>query len=143
MNTVAEKIMYTNDLAAIVEAKNRKELAQKSNLVTTEISDELKKGKPALDPTITEATVIERKRKRGGKYKVRVVDHQITPAPAIGYLWVWLDCDGTVDTHLQKVSGKATNEIQSFSCILPNVNGPSFIDRKLIVMAMLSIFFIP
>nr|XP_018913691.1 PREDICTED: uncharacterized protein LOC109041726 [Bemisia tabaci] len=57
------------------------------------------------------------------------------------YLGVWLDADGTLNTHFKKILEKASSAIKSFSRILPNVDGPSSMKRKFIATAILSIIF--
>ena len=139
--TAAKKIAYADDLALLVEGKNRSELSRNTNSVTKEINTELNRVKLSLEPSKTEAEVITSKKKSRRNYKVKVVDHPVTPVPAIKYLGLWLDNDGRLNTHFKKIAEKTASVIKGFSCILPNVRGPSFMKRKLIVSAILSIIF--
>lgn len=140
--TVAEKIAYADDLAIIIETKTRRELSINTNQETTEINDELVKAKLALEPTKTEALeIVGKRKKKRRRFKLKVIDHPITPTPFMRYLGVWLDEDGTLNTHFKKISEKASSAIKSFSCILPNIDGPTFMKRKLIASAILSIIF--
>lgn len=77
------------------------------NAFTKEINDELLKSDLSIESTKTEAEVITKKRNsRKRNVKIKVIDHPIVPSSALRYLGVWLDNNGTFNTHVEKKKKK-------------------------------------
>ena len=96
--------------------------------------------KLSLEPDKTEACFLG----GGGKWKkasFRVLGCLIRPSPSIKYLGIWLDKRLSFRNHVIKACEKALKVHRSLIPLLPNIRGPSFKKRKLILNAVYSSLF--
>lgn len=138
--TRCKKLGYADDLSVIIEAETAKELRCKTKIVTNEINEEMVPRKLSLEPSKTEACILEGG-KKWKKISVRVLDCLIKPSPSIKYLGIWLDKKLGFKNHVFKDCEKATRVHASLIPLLPNIKGPSFKKRKLILTAAYSSLF--
>lgn len=136
----ADKLGYADDVLLVIRAKNKHDLIEKSRHVTKQIKNKLDEKELTLEASKSEATLLSRK--KVDKDAVVIVDN--TPVPvktSQKYIGFHLYKGLSMSHHVEQACKKAKRATASYRCLLPNVKGPSFLKRKLIVSAIMSIIF--
>lgn len=135
------KIAYADDMLAIFRCIDVDTLKLKTQRKTKEFKEEL--GKKSLNLELNKVdAVILRSTKKVAKKAVIVVDEkEIKPAHSMRYLGFHLTKNLDMSHHINEVCNKAINVSRSYRCLMPNLHGPSFLKKSLIVSAIMSIIF--
>lgn len=135
-----EKLGYADDLSVIFEASTIPELRAVSEVVSAEINEELGPKRLGLEPDKTEACLLGGG-KRWSRASFRVLGCLIRPSLSIKYLGFWIDKNLSFKNHVIKACEKAKKVHCSLLPLLPNIRGPTFKKRKLILNAVFSSLF--
>lgn len=137
-NPPCEKVAYADDVTAIFGVDTLKEVKTSSNSITSMLDEDLAEKQLHLAPTKTELCLLAGPLKLCKKAFASVKGCRIKAQPAIKYLGVWLDRQLKFRHHIRNICQKTRKVHQSLSCLLPNMRGPSFKKRKMILTAALS-----
>lgn len=134
------RITYADDVLMIFRSYDLAGLRNDSKIVTTEFARKLEKKSLTLEAEKSDAIILSTRRFKEEPI-VTVVNTPVRVGTCMRYLGFYLDKGLSMSQHVREVCKKAQKVTTSFRILLPNVNGPSFLKKKLIIFSIMSIIF--
>ncbi|PHT96528.1 hypothetical protein BC332_34546 [Capsicum chinense] len=135
----AEKIAYADDLLQLLLTKDKNTLLRDSNRITSQTNKQLKKKGLTMECSKTESLILEGKRKDCDGAMISVDGKILEVGTSLRYLGFFLDKGLSMSHHLKTVCEKTKRVANHFRSIMPNIDGPTFLKRSLVIHAILSI----
>lgn len=127
-------IAYADDLALLIVEKNKLKMLQKAKIGIRAIKTWTKEAELELAPEKTEIMVVPRGHRRGEIFQFNIDDNIVLQSKrAIKYLGIWIDDALSFRRHLEEANAKAEKSAAAIARLLPNLNGPTFLKRKLLM----------
>lgn len=126
-------VAYADDLALLVKDLSRTEMIAKTERCVSLIDLWIRGMRLEMAHEKTEAMVIPRGHRRGEEVVLSTGQNTITTKRAIKYLGIWIDDDLSYRRHIQETTKKAEKSITAIGRILPNIMGPSYHKRRVLV----------
>ena len=133
-----ELIGFADDTAILVEAKEPSELKRKAENTVRAIQEHLTRLNLELAPEKTEAVILAGRRKLR-EMTLMCGGEEIKTKQAIRYLGVWIGKDGSHSEHVQRTVLRANQKLAQLERLMPNINGPRQIKRRVLAQAAESV----
>lgn len=112
-------ILYADDIALLIGAKDGKEMRHRGNLALKRTHDKLTELGLELETAKSNALIVRGRRTSiAADTTFRIVDTEIRTRNSVKYLGVHLDTDMTFKKHAEETCRKATRSLNALSAIL-------------------------
>ncbi|XP_072153668.1 uncharacterized protein [Bemisia tabaci] len=142
LNTTPDSLKqaYADDTLLIITGVNEEEIKTKTKQITKQIKEKLRKKKLLTEDNKTEAILLHGPRK-AENIEVTVGEAQITAGTSLTSLGFQITRGVRMAKHIKAACEKARKVATHFRPLLPNLHGPTFIRRKIMIQAVMSIIF--
>lgn len=129
---------FADDVAVVVTGKTIEEITEDANNAIGSIRSWLMTAGLQLADQKTEAVLVT-SRKKTETITLKIGSCDITSAPSIRYLGVYIDARLRFDEHLRIVGKKASKVANALAGLMPNIGGPRQTQRRLLAHVVDSI----
>lgn len=138
IDKAATLVAYADDLAIIVGAKSKSQLEDLAQLATNMVVAKLEEMGIKLATKKTEMVLLYGDKKINN-LEIVVAGSIIRKTKELKYMGMHIDQGVRMTTHVKEVCAKANKKITTLSRIMPNMGGPRYRKRRVLVSAVMSI----
>ncbi|KAJ8936160.1 hypothetical protein NQ318_016484 [Aromia moschata] len=122
---------YADDISILVWGNKEQEISEEANDILRNIEDWLWSHRLDLAAEKTEVCVLRGRRKREG-IRIGIKGKRIIPVKRVNYLGIIFDDQGIFGPHVRCVAEKAARRSSALFRLMPRIEGPSSIKRRVI-----------